>query len=136
MKQHPILLYDGLCGFCDGAVQFVLRRDRRAIMRFATLQGDFARGVVERHPWLAEVDSLILVEGSGADERVHVRSDGALRVARHLGGGWHVARILRLVPRPLRDVIYDGIARFRYRIFGRRDSCRIPSPEVRARFID
>lgn len=107
-------------------------------MRFATLQGDFARGVMARHPELAGVDSLVLVEPderTGA-ERVTVRSAGALRVARYLGGGWHLARVFALVPRPLRDLVYDGFARIRYRVFGRYDACPVPSPEQRARFID
>jgi predicted DCC family thiol-disulfide oxidoreductase YuxK len=134
--DRPVLLYDGLCGFCDGAVQFILRRDRHDRISFAPLQGDFARAVIARHTWLADVDSLILVEGTGAAERAWVRSEGALRVARHLGGVWHAARLLRIVPRPIRDAAYDAFARIRYRVFGRRESCRIPSPAERARFLD
>lgn len=138
MPDGPVLLYDGLCGFCDGTVQFILRHDRRGTMRFATLQGEFARQVVERHPELAGVDSLVLVErdGSSGGERVFVRSTGALRVARYLGGAWNLARALAIVPRFLRDGVYDGFARIRYRVFGRYDSCPIPTPEQRARFID
>jgi predicted DCC family thiol-disulfide oxidoreductase YuxK len=137
MPEGPVLLYDGLCGFCDGAVQFILKHDRRGTLRFATLQGDFARGVFDRHPELDGVDSLVLVErdSSGA-EQVHVRSNGALHVARYLGGTWHLARVTAIVPRFIRDAVYDGFARIRHRVFGRHDSCRIPSPEQRARFID
>jgi predicted DCC family thiol-disulfide oxidoreductase YuxK len=137
MSDSPVLLYDGLCGFCDGTVQFILRHDRRKTLRFATLQGDFARGVMERHPELVGVDSLVLVErDSSGTERVHVRSSGALRVARYLGGAWHVARGLAIVPPFIRDFAYDAFARIRYRVFGRFDSCPIPTPEQRARFID
>ena len=138
MSDAPVLLYDGLCGFCDGTVQFILKRDRRGTLRFATLQGDFARDVIARHPEVAGVDSLVLVEpdvGSGR-ENVYVRSEGALRVARYLGGGWHLARAVAIVPRSLRDRAYDAFARIRYRVFGRYDSCPIPTPEQRARFID
>ena len=138
MIDGPVLLYDGLCGFCDGTVQFILERDRRRTLRFATLQGDFARDVMARHPELAGVDSLVLVEpdvGSGR-ETVYVRSAGALRVARYLGGAWHLARVVTIVPRPLRDWAYDAFARIRYRVFGRYDSCPIPTPEQRALFID
>jgi predicted DCC family thiol-disulfide oxidoreductase YuxK len=135
--RGPVLLYDGLCGFCDGTVQFILRHDRRGTLKFATLQGDFARDVIARHPELAGVDSLVLVErDSSGTERVHVRSDGALRVARYLGGAWHLARAAAIVPRFIRDLAYDGFARIRYRVFGRYDSCPIPSPEQRTRFID
>jgi len=133
----PVLLYDGLCGFCDGTVQFILEHDRRGALRFATLQGDFARGVIERHPELAGVDSLVLVErGTSGEERIYVRSEGALQVATYLGGAWTLARGLRIVPRFLRDLVYDGFARVRYRVFGRYDACPIPSAEQRARFID
>ena len=138
MPANPVLLYDGLCGFCDGTVQFVLRHDRRGTLKFATLQGEFARAVMARHPEVVGVDSLVLVEPDdmSGGEKVYVRSGGALRVARYLGGPWHLARALAVVPRFLRDWAYDGFARIRYRVFGRYESCPIPSPEQRARFID
>ena len=137
MPDGPVLLYDGLCGFCDGTVQFILKHDRRGTLKFATLQGDFARAVIARHPELEGVDSLVLVErDSSGTEHVHVRSDGALHVARYLGGAWHLARSVAIVPRFLRDLAYDGFARIRYRVFGRYNACPIPSPEQRARFID
>ena len=134
----PVLLYDGLCGFCDGTVQFILRHDRRGTLKFATLQGDFARELFARHPELAGVDSLVLVEHDPVtgSEHVYVRSEGALHVARYLGGAWHLARAVAIVPRFLRDLAYDGFARIRYRVFGRYNSCPIPTPEQRARFID
>jgi predicted DCC family thiol-disulfide oxidoreductase YuxK len=133
--RDTTLLYDGLCGFCDGVVQFVLARDTRGTLRFAPLQGEFARGVLERHPGLLGMDSLVLVTGEGASETVSVRSDAALDVAAYLGGIWSLARVLRAVPRPLRDWGYDLFARYRYRLFGRRTACRIPEPAVRARFL-
>ena len=138
MPDGPVLLYDGLCGFCDGTVQFILEHDRRGTLRFATLQGEYARGVIARHPELQGVDSLVLVEPAddSTSERVSVRSAGALRLARYLGGAWHIARAVAIVPRFVRDWAYDGFARIRYRVFGRYDSCPIPSPEQRARFID
>ncbi|MEQ9570293.1 MAG: DCC1-like thiol-disulfide oxidoreductase family protein [Longimicrobiales bacterium] len=134
----PVLLYDGLCGFCDGAVRFVLAHDRRGVLRFAPLQGAFAAGVVERHPEIADVDSLVVVEpGSDTEsERVRVRSDAALAVARQMGGPWRALSVFRAVPRLVRDVVYDGIARNRYRWFERRDACRVPDPSVRERFVD
>ena len=138
MRDSPVLLYDGLCGFCDGTVQFILKHDRRGTLKFATLQGDFAREVIRRHPELDGVDSLVLVERDAVSgrENVYVRSDGALRVARYLGGAWNLTRAVVVVPRFLRDSAYDGFARIRYRVFGRYNSCPIPSPEQRARFID
>ena len=94
--------------------------------------------MIARHPEVVGVDSLVLVERDGASgrERVYVRSEGALRVARYLGGAWHLARAVAIVPRFLRDWAYDAFARIRYRVFGKYDSCPIPTPEQRARFID
>jgi predicted DCC family thiol-disulfide oxidoreductase YuxK len=138
VSDSQVLLYDGLCGFCDGTVQFILRHDHKKTLRFATLQGDYARGVFARHPELAGVDSLVLVERdpSSGSERVFVRSAGALRVAKYLGGAWHLARVIAIVPRFIRDFGYDSFARVRYRVFGQYNSCPIPTPEQRARFID
>lgn len=136
MVTNPILLYDGLCGFCDGVVQFILKHDRRGTIRFAALQGRFAAGVFSRHPEVAGIDSMILVESPDTpDERVYARSEGALRVARHLGGAWQTALVLRVIPRFIRDAAYDGFARIRYRVFGRYTSCPLPSADQRARFL-
>jgi len=130
-----VLLYDGLCGFCDGVVQFILARDRRGSLRFAPLGGDFARALFDRHPELREMDSLVLASGEGPEATVAVRSEAALQLARYLGGPWRLAGPLRLVPPSLRDWVYDLFARHRYRIFGRRVICRVPDPADRARFL-
>ncbi|MDQ3149465.1 MAG: DCC1-like thiol-disulfide oxidoreductase family protein, partial [Chloroflexota bacterium] len=103
--QQQILLYDGVCALCNGTVRFVIKRDPGGSMRFAPLQGAYATALLERHPGLAGVDSLVLVTLQGGRERIDVRSDAALRVAEYLGGGWRVAAGLRLVPRPLRDAV-------------------------------
>ena len=133
----PVLLFDGLCGFCDRTVQLVLRFDRRGVMRFAPLEGEFASAVLDRHEGLRAVDSLILVEPSvdGGPARVHVRSEAVLALGRYLGGPWRALAVLRLVPRPLRDWAYDLFARHRYRVFGHYSACPIPPPETRARFL-
>jgi len=131
----PVLLYDGRCGFCDAAVRLVLRHDAQGLMRFAPLEGATAQAVLARHPALQDVDSLVLVEGSGADEEVFIRSEAALRIGRYLGGVWALSSILRWVPRPLRDGAYAFFARHRHRMFRRYDACPAPPPEVRARFL-
>ncbi|GLP73009.1 hypothetical protein TUM20983_01190 [Mycobacterium antarcticum] len=132
-----ILLYDGTCGFCDGAVKFVLRVDRVGTMQFAALESDFGVAVRERHPELAGVDSVVYVESpESAEERVLVRSEAALRVARYLGGPWRVlGAVAGVIPAPVRDFLYDRFAAVRYRVFGRVDSCAFPAPDVRSRFI-
>jgi predicted DCC family thiol-disulfide oxidoreductase YuxK len=132
----PVLLYDGACGFCSAVVQTVLRRDRRRTLRFAALQGAHARDLLARHPELAGVDSLLWVEPSARGERVYVRSDAGLRLARYLAGPWYLALAVRLVPRLLRDSAYDVVARHRHRLGARAEACFVPPPEVRARFLD
>jgi predicted DCC family thiol-disulfide oxidoreductase YuxK len=135
--SHPVLLYDGLCGFCNQSVQTILRRDRRGAMRFAALQSAYGEAVKARHPELRDVDSVVLVEQTPEGvERVSVRSEAALRVAAYLGGWWKLLLVFRTMPRPLRDFYYDLFARYRYRLFGKYDTCPVPSPEVRSRFID
>jgi len=135
--MERVLLYDGLCGFCDGTVQFVLARDRAGTLRFAALQGEYARSVLKRHEDLDGVDSLVLVELSeDGRERIRVRSDAVLELVRYFGWPWRLLRVLRWLPRVLRDGGYDLFARWRHRLFGRRDACRIPAPAERVRFID
>ena len=130
-----MLLYDGLCGYCDRMVRFILALDRGGSMRFAPLQGDFASGLLGRHPELATVDSLLLVERTAAGEQISTRSEAVIRIWRYVGGPWKAVTVLRLVPRPIRDWCYDLFARWRGRLFARYDACRVPDPEVRARFI-
>ena len=132
----PVLLYDGVCGFCNRTVQMILDRDRRGTMRFAALQSDYGLAVVGRHPELRGVDSVVFVEPAGGGERVHVRSDAALKVASYLGGFWKVFLAGRVIPRRVRDYLYDLFARNRYRLFGKYDACMLPPPEVRSRFLD
>lgn len=134
--SEVLLLYDGLCGFCDRTVRFVLSHDRIGTMRFAPLQGTTAAAVLERHPGLQGVDSLVLVRGRPPDcETASVRSEAILGITVYLGGVWRLAAIARIVPRPLRDWAYARFARMRYRLFGRYDRCPIPPAKVRDRFL-
>jgi predicted DCC family thiol-disulfide oxidoreductase YuxK len=127
----PLLLYDGTCGFCARSVQFVLAHDRRGTVRFGPLQGACGRALVAAHPELHAVDSVVWYDGA----RVRVRSDAVLAVLRHLGGGWRVlAAAGRVVPRALRDALYDAVARRRFTLVAR--ACLLPRPEERARFLD
>ena len=135
MPLIVVLLYDGDCGFCDRTVKFVLRHDRDGVLRFAALQSAFGQAVRERHPELAEVDSLVWLDSTDGTERVAVRSEAALRLAGYLGGVWRVVWVARLIPRVLRDAAYDLFARHRYRLFGRADQCELPSPAERQRFL-
>jgi predicted DCC family thiol-disulfide oxidoreductase YuxK len=135
-ETAPVLLYDGVCGLCNRAVQTILKHDRRGEMRFAALQSEFGRAVLGRHPELEGVDSVVLVERGPGGERVHVRSDASLGVLAYLGGPWKLFLAARIIPAPVRDFFYNLIARYRYRFFGKHDACLLPPPEVRARFIE
>ncbi|MFZ4620721.1 MAG: thiol-disulfide oxidoreductase DCC family protein [Bacteroidota bacterium] len=136
-EKHFILLYDGVCGFCNSTVQLIIKHDRKKTMKFAALQSSFAASLMERYPYLKSIDSLILIEHSGSTtETIHIRSAGALCVARYLGGWWNLFLIARIIPAPVRDFFYDSFAKYRYRFFGKYDSCLLPPPEVRSRFID
>jgi predicted DCC family thiol-disulfide oxidoreductase YuxK len=132
----PVLLYDGSCGMCSESVQIVLKHDRRGTLRFAALQGEFGVRIIARHPELRSVDSMIWVEQdeSGA-ERVVIRSTAALRIAAYLGGIWRVALIGYVLPTPVRDGLYNFIARHRHQIMGSRDACVVVAPEHRSRFL-
>ena len=132
----PVLLYDGVCGFCNKTVQVILDRDRRGVMRFAALQSDYGRSVVGRHRELEGVDSVVYVEPAAGGENVYVKSEAALRVAAYLGGTWKLFLAAKVVPRRLRDYLYDLFARNRYRVFGKYDQCMLPPAEARARFLD
>jgi predicted DCC family thiol-disulfide oxidoreductase YuxK len=131
-----LVLYDGMCGFCDASVQWILRHDPAGRFRFAPLQGETAADVRRRHPDVPEnIETLVFVEGSGAGERVWLRSHAVFRIAGLLGWPWRIAGVFVVFPRFLTDLAYRAFARIRYYVWGRRDACRIPKPEERARFL-
>jgi predicted DCC family thiol-disulfide oxidoreductase YuxK len=140
-----VILFDGKCNLCNGAVKFILDHERGSELHFAAIQSDGGAAAIEAavDPATAHAlregadgsgdpDSVVVIE----DGRVFTHSTGALRVARHLRFPWRLAFVFILVPRPLRDVGYRWIARNRYRWFGKRDECRVPTPALRARFLD
>ena len=136
-NEHPTILFDGVCNLCNIWVGMVIRRDPAARFRFAPLQSEAARNL------LADVaaplpDSIVLVEpgkGDGGGARVSTRSTAALRISRGLRFPWPLLYGLIVVPRPLRDWAYGLIARNRYRLFGKRETCMVPTPELRSRFL-
>jgi len=137
--SNLILFYDGVCGLCNRLVQFLLKHDRHGRLRFASLQSDFTAKVLQRHgidP--KDLDTLHVVENfEQPNERVLQRSDAVLRAARDLGGLWTLlATIAKIVPRGLRDLVYRFVAQNRYRVFGKYDTCMLPNPKQRSRFLD
>ena len=136
---HPILLYDGVCGLCNRFVQFILRRDRNAIFRFASQQSPIAARILTRHganP--TDLDTVYLVVNHELpDEYLLSRSDAVLFVLSQLGRLWRaVASLLQLLPKVLRDPAYNTVASHRYRIFGRFDVCTLPRDADHTRFLD
>jgi predicted DCC family thiol-disulfide oxidoreductase YuxK len=113
----------------------VLKYHRSDVMRFARLDGETARAVLARHPELAGIDSVVLIEIHDGSERAVSRSDAVVALARYLRWPWRAALALRAIPRPLRDWAYDVIASIRYRTFGRYDSCPVPPRAARSRFL-
>ncbi len=126
-----LLLYDGHCALCNGSVNWILKHDKKKQFQFTSLQGATAATVLEEHIELQEVDSLILIKGS----EKYVRSNAALKIAMVLGGFWKILGVLYLVPRPIRDWVYDGVARVRYRWFGKHDVCPMPPEQWRSSFL-
>lgn len=133
LREHPIVLFDGVCHLCAGVVRFAIARDPAARFRFAPLQSPLGRALLARHGYDPDaIDAVVLVDGDGA----HDRSTAALRIAAGLRAPWRwLAPPLLLVPRPLRDAVYGWVARHRYRWFGRSDDCLVPTPEIRSRFL-
>jgi predicted DCC family thiol-disulfide oxidoreductase YuxK len=131
--ESSIILFDGVCSLCEGVVRFVAPRDPAGRFHFAPLQSAAGRALLERHHLPPEaLDTFVVIEGS----RCLTRSDAAVAVAAGLVAPWSWLRWLRLVPVGLRDRVYGVVVRNRYRWFGRRESCMVPGPELRERFLD
>jgi predicted DCC family thiol-disulfide oxidoreductase YuxK len=130
----PILFFDGVCNLCHGAVQFVIRHDRRGVIRFASLQSRAGKAAVAavQQRYGRVPDSLIFLDGA----EYFVESDAALHVAHYLDGGWKALGWLRIFPRFLRNAVYRIVARYRYRWFGRQDACMLPTPALKQRFLE
>jgi predicted DCC family thiol-disulfide oxidoreductase YuxK len=128
----PVVLFDGVCNLCNASVLFIVRRDPHGIFRFAALQSAFARELMVKHNLDPDgLHSFIVVHQS----RLYRRSRAALEIARRLSGLWPALYILIIVPPFIRDGIYDWIASNRYKWFGKRNECMVPTPELRSRFI-
>ena len=138
-----VVLFDGVCNFCDASVNFVIAHDPDGYFKFAPLQSEAGMALAAEYDLASEtaavdaaddripIDSVILVE----DGRAHTHSTAALRIVRKLSGIWPVLYAFIIVPKPIRDFFYRVFAKYRYRMFGKKDECMLPSPEVRARFL-
>jgi len=130
--DQPIVLFDGVCNLCNGAVQFIIRHDKKNIFMFASLQSEVGRKILEQYNFpLDEFNSFILIENNKA----YTRSTGALRVAKKLNGLWPLLYGFIIIPKFIRDSIYNWVAGNRYKWFGKKDACMIPTPELKTKFL-
>lgn len=129
----PILLFDGVCNLCNGAVQTLIKIDKQGVFRLAALQSDAGQALLRKFGLPEKgFKTFVLVE----DDAVFTRSDAVIEIGRYLGGAWRLLRVLKIVPRPARDFIYDIISENRYKWFGKRPACMIPTPDIKRRFLD
>ncbi len=128
-----IILFDGVCNLCNSSVQYIINHDANHVFRFAALQSDVAKQLLATHQLQGEdLKSVIFID----EQKIYLRSDAALRIAEYFGGAWPiVARIALFVPRFLRNGVYNIVAANRYRWFGQQESCWIPTPELKSRFL-
>lgn len=132
-RYDHLVIFDGVCNLCAHSVSFILAHETEPQFRFATVQsGVGTRLLRELGLDPDDVETFVVI----ADGRAYLRSDAAIRIAPHLRGAWRWLKAVKVVPRPIRDWVYDLVARNRYRWFGRADECMVPTAEIRARFID
>jgi predicted DCC family thiol-disulfide oxidoreductase YuxK len=131
-RDHAVIFFDGVCNLCNHSVQFIIKRDHKDYFRFAALQSDIAKQKLSDFDLKAEnLKTIILLE----DGKVYLRSTAALRIARHLSGGWPILFGFIIIPAFIRDFVYQLIASNRYRIWGKKESCMVPSPDLKAKFL-
>ena len=131
--MSAILLFDVVCNFCNGSVNFIIERDKIGYFKFAPLQSEIGQKLLDEYKIDKEnTDSVILIE----DEKVYTHSTAALRVARRLDGFWKYFYAFIIMPRPIRDFFYKLFAKNRYRLFGKQDACMLPTAAIRARFLE
>lgn len=133
MPEQSIILFDGVCNLCNSAVNFVIKRDKKNLIQFASLQSQTAHVLLAKHKMhTQEMKSFIFIEHG----KVYTQSTAALKVCRYLSGAWPALYLLIILPSFIRDVIYKWIAKNRYKWFGKKDECIIPTPDLRAKFLN
>jgi predicted DCC family thiol-disulfide oxidoreductase YuxK len=132
VNENAVILFDGVCNFCNGAINFVLKQDKKAVFRFAPLQSEAGQKLLQEYKLsTAEFDSFVLIDNG----KVYKKSAASLQVMNKLPWYWKELQLLRIIPVAFRDAIYDFIARNRYKWFGKKEQCMIPTPEMRKRFL-
>nr|WP_315154348.1 thiol-disulfide oxidoreductase DCC family protein [uncultured Flavobacterium sp.] len=132
--NKKIILFDGVCNLCNSAVQFVIQHDSKDVFRFVALQSELGQQILNHigvSP--ANIDSIVLYEPGVA---YYYKSSAAIEIARNLGGFWHFGTVFRIIPSGIRNLLYDYIAKNRYKWYGKKESCMIPTPELKLKFIE
>ena len=132
-NQTNIVLFDGVCNLCSRTIQFIIRKDSKSIFRFASLQSESAQlllGQLNRLP--PGFDTLVYIR----DDRYYLKSTAVLKILQKLGGGWRLLYLLIIIPRFIRDLVYNFIAKHRYKCFGKNETCMVPMPEYKERFLE
>ncbi|TGK00458.1 DUF393 domain-containing protein [Leptospira selangorensis] len=130
----PIVLFDGVCNLCNGAVNVLLDLDKHKRLKFASLQSEYAKNLIQSKSLeekIRGIDSILFWDG----KEIHIKSNAIIEICDKLGGFWKILKLSYIVPRPIRNFLYDLIAKNRYRLFGKRESCRMPTPELKERIL-
>ncbi|GAA0453306.1 thiol-disulfide oxidoreductase DCC family protein [Alkalibacillus silvisoli] len=125
-----VILFDGVCNLCNGVVQFLIKRDSNDVFRFAALQSQLGERITNNIKQ-SNLDSIIVI----TNDKVYTRSEAALQIIKQMDGAWRFLYLLRIIPKPLRDHLYDMIARNRSKLFGQRETCMMPTPELKRKFL-
>lgn len=134
IEGKKIILFDGVCNLCNGAVNFIIKRDKNDVFRYASLQSEVGQALAaERNVDISKLNTILLIEPKVA---YYHKSTAALHIARQLSGGYPFLSVFLIIPRFLRDCVYDLISKNRYKLFGKKESCMIPTPKLKALFID
>ncbi|HEV7782121.1 MAG TPA: thiol-disulfide oxidoreductase DCC family protein [Chitinophagaceae bacterium] len=132
MEENPLILFDGVCNFCNYWINFAIRKDKKKRLRFTSLQGVTAASLLPAHGIQpTDISSVILIDKG----KVYTQSSASIRICKYLDGGWKLFYGLMIVPKFIRDFFYNIIARNRYKWFGKKETCMIPTPELRDRFL-
>lgn len=133
LPTQPVVLFDGICNLCHHTVQFIVLRDKKGVFRFASLQSTIGKQLIDQHQLSVDyLNTLVVIEG----KRAYLRSDAVLKIAQRLGGWWSLAMIFWIVPRFIRDAVYNWVSRNRYRWWGKKEQCLLMTPDLRERFLE
>jgi predicted DCC family thiol-disulfide oxidoreductase YuxK len=132
-SMRPVILFDGVCNLCNSTVLFIIKNDKSSRFAFASLQSTFGQSILAKYELpLSDLNTVLFLN----EDQLFTKSNAALEIAKWLDGGWPVLYIFKVIPSGVRNLVYDWVARNRYRWFGKRDVCMIPTPDLKARFID